>query len=148
LYFLREGVTKKILSWLILVSSPDLSASAWTCLFAKFFTTSTLSGVGLDMAIRKILYNINIALRCNKELASLKDLVMSIQPILTQIQQYRLELNTKKGISTFQIDNKAAAVSEWLKKLDGPLQQAAAVSAHYQGGALFLVIKRAKRSPV
>jgi Leucine-rich repeat (LRR) protein len=87
-------------------------------------------GVGLDISIRQILYHINMALRCNTELASLKDLVISIQPILAQIQQYRLELSTKKGNSTSQSNNTAVAVNDWLKKLDGPLQQASEVVMH------------------
>jgi dephospho-CoA kinase len=84
-------------------------------------------GVGMDMTLRRILYHINMALRCNTELASLKDLVLSIQSILTQIQQYRLELSMKKGISTSQNINNAAEVNEWFKMLDGPLQQASEV---------------------
>ena len=40
-------------------------------------------GVGIDMTIKKILHHLNIVVHCRRELASLKDLVMKIKPIIS-----------------------------------------------------------------
>eukprot|EP00253_Pinus_taeda_P034708 PITA_34708 len=67
-------------------------------------------GVGIDRAIQQILDHINIAVRCRKEMASLKDLVMKIKPIVNEIQLYRAAINRKRK-------DKASAVNGWLKSL-------------------------------
>lgn len=46
-------------------------------------------GLGIDRIIDQIIDRINIAVRCQKEMASLKDLVVKIKRIITEIQQYR-----------------------------------------------------------
>jgi disease resistance protein RPS2 len=51
----------------------------------------------------------------------LTDLVTSIRPIATQIRQYRLELNRKRGTSIAQTDDNA---SQWVIKLHDLLRQA------------------------
>ena len=74
-------------------------------------------GVGIDMMIKQILHHLNIMVHCRRELASLKDPVMKIEPIISQIQQYRLAINMKRK-------DKASVINGWLKELDGLLQQA------------------------
>lgn len=74
-------------------------------------------GVGIEKTIQHILDRINIAVRCQKEMASLKDLVVKIKPIVTEIQKYRPAINGKEK-------DKASAVNGWLKELDALLQQA------------------------
>lgn len=74
-------------------------------------------GVVVDKAIQEILDRIDIAVRCRKELASLKDLVMKIEPIVKQIQRYRQPINKKRK-------DKVSAVSGWLKHLNALLQEA------------------------
>ena len=53
-------------------------------------------GVGIDKAIQQILDRISIAVRCRKEMVSLRDLVMKIEPIVKQIHKYRQAINKKK----------------------------------------------------
>jgi disease resistance protein RPS2 len=84
-------------------------------------------GVGIEMAVNHILGHIKIALRCKKQLISLRDLVLRIQPVVTQIQQYRLALN-RREILISQSNIKASAVNEWLKKLDSILLQASTMA--------------------
>lgn len=74
-------------------------------------------GVGIQMAIDQIIHHINIAVSCRKELASLKEMVMSMQPIITQIQQNRVQ-------------TEASAVNEWLTQLDEILRQASNMARH------------------
>jgi hypothetical protein len=74
-------------------------------------------GVGIDKVIQHILHCINIAVRCKKELASLKDLLMKIEPNIKQIHKYRWEINKKKKY-------KVSSISEWFKDLDSLLQEA------------------------
>ena len=74
-------------------------------------------GVCIDMKIKQILHHLNIMVHCRRELASLKDPVMKIKPIISQIQQYRLAINMKRK-------EKASVINGWLKDLDGLLQQA------------------------
>lgn len=50
-------------------------------------------------------------------MASLKDLVVKIKPIVKEIQKYRPTINRKEK-------DKASAVNGWLKELDALLQQA------------------------
>jgi Leucine-rich repeat (LRR) protein len=87
-------------------------------------------GVSIDVAIHHIFHHVSIALRCKEELNSLRDLVMRIEPIIKQIQQYRLALNRKRGIPISQrdINMKASAVNEWLKKLDNLLRKASTMA--------------------
>jgi len=80
--------------------------------------------VGIQMAIDQILHHINIAVRCSKEVSSLKDVVIRIEPIISHIQKYRLEINRMRGISSSQSDNNVSAVNVWLKHLDALLLQA------------------------
>lgn len=68
-------------------------------------------GVGIQMAMNQIIRHINIAVSCRKELESLKAMVLSIEPIVRQIQQNRVQ-------------TEASAVNEWLTKLDEILRQA------------------------
>ena len=51
-------------------------------------------------------------------------------PIIGQIQQYRLVLNRRRGISISQshITIKASAMNEWLKKMDSLLRKASAMA--------------------
>jgi len=83
-------------------------------------------GVSIEVAVHQIFHHVSIALRCKEELNSLKDLVMRIEPIIRQIQQYRLALNKKRGIPIAQrdINIKASAVNDWLKKMDSLLRKA------------------------
>jgi hypothetical protein len=81
-------------------------------------------GVGIDKVINQILHQIGIAIRYKKELGSLEHVVTDIQPIINQIQRYRLTLNRKNGIPTSQCYNKASTINIWLKKLDLLLRQA------------------------
>jgi hypothetical protein len=74
-------------------------------------------GVGIDKAIQQILDRISIAVHCRKEMVSLRDLVMKIEPIVKQIHKYRQAINKKKK-------DKVSAVSGWLKDLDALHQQA------------------------
>ena len=78
---------------------------------------SGFTGVGIDKAIQQILDRISIAVRCRKEMVSLRDLVMKIEPIVKQIHKYRQAINKKKK-------DKVSAVSGWLKDLDALLQEA------------------------
>jgi len=78
---------------------------------------SAFIGVGIDKVIEEIIDRIKIAVRCRKKLASLKDLVTKIKPIVEQIQEYRPAINKKKK-------DKVSAVSGWLKHLDALLQEA------------------------
>lgn len=84
-------------------------------------------GKGIDIAVDQIIYHANIAIRCRKELNSLRDLVTSLKPIATQIHQYRLELNRKRGTSIAKRDNDASAVDGWTRKLHELLQQGVAI---------------------
>ena len=52
-------------------------------------------GVGISKTIDQILDSIEIAVRCREELASLKDLVMRIEPSIKEIQQHRLDFNKR-----------------------------------------------------
>jgi len=87
-------------------------------------------GVSIDVAVHNIFHHVRIALRCKEELNSLRDLLMRTEPIIRQIQQYRLSLNKKRGIPISQrdINMKASAVNEWLKKLDGLLRKASTMA--------------------
>ena len=42
-------------------------------------------GVGIDMAITQIIHHVGIAVSCKRELESLRDLVTTIEPMVTQI---------------------------------------------------------------
>lgn len=82
-------------------------------------------GAGIDNKTTLILHHISInGVSCTEELESLKNLVIRIQPIITQIQQYRPTLNRNNGICTSQCFNQASTVSSWLRKLDVLLRQA------------------------
>lgn len=81
-------------------------------------------GVGIQMAVDQILHHINIAVRCRKELSALGDVVREIEPIVRDIQQYRLEINRRRRISTSHSDNNVSAVNLWLQNLDALLLQA------------------------
>lgn len=81
-------------------------------------------GVGIQMAVDQILHHINIAVRCREELSALRDVVIRIEPIVRDIQQYRLEINRRRRISTSHSDNNVSAVNLWLQKLDALLLQA------------------------
>jgi len=83
---------------------------------------------GIDIVISQILYHANIAIRCRKELKSLKDLVTSIGPIATQISQYHLELNRMRRASIGQSDDNDD--SEWVIKLHDLLLQQALPIVH------------------
>lgn len=104
-------------------------------------------GVGIDTAIHQIIHHINIALRCKKELANLKGLVMEIERILKEIQHYRLDLNSKK-ISIPQSNNKLrpSAVNTWLKKLDVLLGPASAMAHQCSTISKYDVISRYRTS--
>lgn len=73
--------------------------------------------VAIDNTIQQILDSISNGVRCSDELASLKDLVMKIKPIIRDIQQHRREFNSKG-------DGSALSVNDWLKKLENLLRQA------------------------
>lgn len=79
-------------------------------------------GVGLQMAIEQIFHHINIACRCKKELAALKDKLLMMEPIILQIQQRRRALNMDK--------DKASAVNRWFKTLEALLKEASEVAAN------------------
>lgn len=88
---------------------------------------SAVSGfivAGINLSIYKILRNIDIAVRCIDELVSLKDLVLRIEPIIGEIEQYRQELNRRQMVSKYDRDDKVSAVMAWLKGLDALLGQA------------------------
>lgn len=87
-------------------------------------------GTSVKFAIHQIWQHVRIALRCREELNSLRDLVMRIEPIIDQIQQYRQALNRKRGIPISQrdINMKASAVNDWLKRLNSLLQQASTMA--------------------
>lgn len=88
---------------------------------------SAVSGfivAGINLSIYKILRNIDIAVRCIDELTSLKDLVLRIEPIIGEIEQYRQELNRREMVSKYDRDDKVSAVMAWLKGLDALLGQA------------------------
>ena len=57
-------------------------------------------GVGIDMAITQIIHHVGIAVSRKRELESLRDLVMTIEPMVTQIHRCRMELNRRRGTST------------------------------------------------
>jgi len=78
-----------------------------------------LIGVGIQMTIDQILRHINIALRCRKVLAALKDKLMRIEPIIKEIQLCRLALNQHK--------DDASTVNKWLKELQALLKQASEI---------------------
>jgi len=78
-------------------------------------------GVGIHMTIQHILQHIYIANRCKKELADLKELVMSIELTIMHIQQNRLAFKTDKDADT------ASAVNGWLNDLDRLLLQASEI---------------------
>ena len=65
-------------------------------------------GVGIDMTIKQILHHLNIVVHCRRELASLKYLVMKIEPIISQIQKYHPAINMKRKY-------KASVINRWLK---------------------------------
>lgn len=73
--------------------------------------------VAIDNAIQQILDSITTAVRCSDELASLKELVMKIKPIIRDIQQHRREFNSKG-------DGNGSSVNDWLKRLENLLRQA------------------------
>jgi len=81
-------------------------------------------GVAIQMGINQFLHHFNIAVRCRKELSALKDVVIRIEPIISHIQQYRLEINRKRATSTSLTDNNVSAVNKWLKDLDALILQA------------------------
>ena len=81
-------------------------------------------GKGIDIAVDQTLHHANNALRCRKELNSLRDLVMSIKPTAAQIHQYRLQLNRERGTSIVDSCNNA---SQWVKKLHDLLPQALSI---------------------
>lgn len=88
---------------------------------------SAVSGfivAGINLSICKILRNIDIALLNKRELMSLKDLVLGIEPIIGEIEQYRRELNRREMVSKYDSDDKVSAVMAWLKGLDALLGQA------------------------
>ena len=66
---------------------------------------------------------IDIAIPCRKELSTLQDVVREIEPIITHIQQYHLQINKKRGISTSHSHNNVSVVNVWLKRLDALLLQ-------------------------
>ena len=57
---------------------------------------SRFVGVGTDMTIKQILHHLNIVVHSRRELASVKDLVMKIEPIISQIQKYHPTINVKR----------------------------------------------------
>jgi hypothetical protein len=84
-------------------------------------------GVGIDIAINQILHHVGIAVSCNKELDSLRDLVTTIEPIVTDIHRCRLELNRRRGTSTAGSDINASAINSWATDLQSLLQRALTV---------------------
>jgi hypothetical protein len=78
-----------------------------------------LIGVGIQMTIDQIFRHINIALRCRKVLAALKDKLMRIEPIIKEIEHCQLALNQHK--------DEASAVNKWLKELQALLKQASKI---------------------
>lgn len=58
-------------------------------------------GVGIKNAVDQILCHINIVVCCKKDLSTLQDVVREIEPIITHIQQYCLQINRKRGIFSF-----------------------------------------------
>ena len=87
-------------------------------------------GVSIDFAIQQIFHHVNIALHCKEELRSLRDLVSRIEPVINDIQQYRLALNRKRGIpiSKGDINMKPSAVNDWLKRMVSLLRKASAMA--------------------
>lgn len=92
---------------------------------------SSVSGfivAGIKLSIYKILRNIDIAGRSSNEWIQLKDVVLRIEPIIEQIEQYRQKLKPLKKNAIYGRDDKASAVMAWLKGLDAFLQQACVTS--------------------
>lgn len=79
-------------------------------------------GVAIHMKIQHILQHIYIANRCKKELADLKELVMSIELTILHIQQNRLAFKTEKDK-----EDASSAVNIWLDDLDDLLLQASEI---------------------
>lgn len=75
-----------------------------------------LIGVVIQMTIDQIIGHINIALRCRKVLADLKDKLKKIEPIIKEIQRCWLALNQHK--------DEALIVNEWLKEMQAILKPA------------------------
>eukprot|EP00253_Pinus_taeda_P015978 PITA_15978 len=84
-------------------------------------------GVGIDMAVSQILHHVGIAVSCKKELESLRDVVTTIEPMVTDIHQCRLELNSRRGNSTAGSDINVSAINTWVSNLHALLQQALAI---------------------
>jgi hypothetical protein len=73
------------------------------------------------MLISQILHHVGIAVTCKKELDFLRYLVMNIEPMVTEIHQWRLELNRKRRTST---DINSSAINTWVTNLHALFQQA------------------------
>lgn len=81
-----------------------------------------LIGVVIQMTIDQIIGHINIALRCRKVLADLKDKLKKIEPIIKEIQRCWLALNQHK--------DEALIVNEWLKEMQAILKPASKIVHH------------------
>lgn len=78
-----------------------------------------LISVVIQMTIDQIIGHINIALRCRKVLASLKDKLKKIEPIIKEIERCWPALNQHK--------DEALIVNKWLKELQAFLKPASEI---------------------
>ncbi|GLJ28788.1 hypothetical protein SUGI_0567570 [Cryptomeria japonica] len=86
-------------------------------------------GYAIQLAGDQIIHQINIAIRCRKELDALKVLLPRIQKMNMELQEYRRVLSSGK-VSTSPHHPLPSTVNSWLNELNALLEEASDLAQH------------------
>ncbi|XP_059077116.1 probable disease resistance protein At1g52660 [Cryptomeria japonica] len=90
---------------------------------------SGMNGFAIQLAASRVTRDINVAIRCRKELDTLKVLLLKIQSMNMEMQQYRKALNSCR-LTTSPHHTLPSTVNSWLEELNALLEEASDLAQH------------------
>ncbi|XP_059077120.1 probable disease resistance protein At1g61300 [Cryptomeria japonica] len=90
---------------------------------------SGMIGFAIQLAASRVTRDINVAIRCRKELDTLKVLLLKIQSMNMEMQQYRKALNSGR-LTTSPHHTLPSTVNSWLEELNALLEEASDLAQH------------------